>query len=305
MDALSTILQSIRLRGSLLSIAELGAPWGISTRGIPRAAIFHAFLAGQGELRHAGSVRPIGTGDIVVLTHGDAHELADGPGTPTRPIGELMRTTDAVPTLHVRGGGAATRILCGAFHLDHAAAESFLALLPGVLHIQTTTTDPRATWIRSTCERMVDEVRNPRDGSDALLTRMADVLFIEMLRSSALGPSRGWLAALHDAQIARALALIHDDPRARWDADILAERVGMSRSRFFARFTELVGEPPATYLSRWRMSFAADILRCQDVSTASLAAAAGYTSEEAFSRTFRKHLGMSPAAYRRSLRPTG
>lgn len=305
MDSLSTILRSIRLRGSVLSLADLSAPWGVATRGAERAAIFHAVLEGRGELRRGAQVVPVERGDVVVLTRGDPHELADGPGTRARPIVEIMRSADPVPTLYVRGGGAPTQLLCGLFHLDHAAAESFLALLPDLLHLRAAERGARAAWIRSTLELMLAETRERSEGFEAVVTRLADVLFVELLRNSALGASRGWLAALHDVQIGRALAMLHADPRARWDVDLLASRVGMSRSRFFARFSELVGEPPAAYLARWRMSVAADILRREDVSTAHLAEAAGYSSEEAFSRTFRRHLGMSPAAYRRSLRPTG
>ncbi|MCA9694456.1 MAG: AraC family transcriptional regulator [Myxococcales bacterium] len=304
MDSLSTILRSIHLRGSVLSLAELGAPWGVATRGVPRAAIFHAILEGGGELRLDGVCQPLARGDVVVITQGGAHELADSPETTARPIGELMRTTDAVPTLFVRGG-AKTRILCGAFHLDHAAAESFLTLLPPLLHLPATDARLWATWIRSTLELMVGEIEERREGFDAVITRMADVLFMELLRNTSLGASKGWLAALHDPQIGRALAMVHEDPKFRWDAELLASRVGLSRSRFFARFSELVGEPPATYLARWRMNVAADLLRREDLSTALLAEAVGYGSEDAFARTFRRHLGMSPAAYRRALRATG
>ena len=135
----------------------------------------------------------------------------------------------------------------------------------------------------------------------AVASRLCDVLFVQLLRA-APRDQRGWLAALDDPQIGRALAMIHEDGATKWDASVLAERVGLSRTRFFARFSELVGEPPAQYISKWRMSAAADALVRADVTVSELAERTGYGSEDAFVRVFKRTFGKTPSAYRRSFR---
>ena len=299
-DALGTILRSVRLHSTILSRAELRAPWGVSTRGIPGSAVFHAVLEGSAGLRHGSEEVALEAGDVVVLPRGDAHELAHPPDVPAQPITSLPHVDVAgVPTLrHGRPSGSLTRILCGRFELDHVAAQAFLALLPTRL-VASRKGGGAAPWTGRTLELIDAELAAPREGTGVVVTRLCDVLFIDLLRATADGAPRGWLAALADPQVGRALALIHDDPKTRWDATVLAERVGMSRTRFFARFSELVGEPPARYLARWRMNVAADVLRRGDLSTASVAELAGYASEDAFVRVFKRHVGKSPAEFRR------
>jgi AraC-like DNA-binding protein len=223
-------------------------------------------------------------------------------------MSEMNRIDGGVPLLVGGGGGARTRILCGAFVLDHAAGSSFLSLLPPVIHFTRekrgaeAAPNAHAVWVAQTLALIDLELDGHARGADAMVTRLCDVLFLLLLRGASTRETHGWLAALHDQHIGKALALIHEDPRTRWDASVLAERVGMSRSRFFARFTELVGEPPAHYLSRWRATVAADLLRRRDMSVVELAELAGYTNEEAFARMFRKHMGLSPSEYRRMLK---
>lgn len=317
MDALSRILETVRLRSSILSRAELSAPWGVSTTGVRGGAVFHAVLRGRALLRAGKEAIALPQGSVVVLPTGGAHELSDPPGAPVVPLGTLPATDEGgIPVVRYgRRGGEHTRILCGRFQLDHAAADAFLALLPPVLaagpgegRSTGVAQDPASgasAWIAQTLVLLDEELAAGKDGANAMVTRLCDVLFVQLLRVAAVGEPRGWLAALFDPQIGRALALIHEDPKTRWDSAVLAERVGVSRSRFFARFTELVGEPPAQYLSRWRIHVAADTLRKRPLSTAELAEMAGYASEDAFARVFKRHIGMTPSEYRRSLRPAG
>lgn len=302
-DALSLILKSVRLRSTVLSLAELQRPFAVSTSGAPGRAIFHALTCGTAELAVGDATHALAEGDVVIVTHGEPHTLRDREGTPVSPLRWLRVVEGPIPIARHGGPGPRTDVLCGAFALDHAAAESFLALLPPLLHLRAADAPPaRAEWMRATVALVIAELSGGEEGGAARATRLCDAILAQALSATRIDASRGWLAALHDPAIGRALAAIHEDPRTRWDATVLAERVGMSRTRFFARFTELVGEPPAAYLSRWRVQVAADLLRREDPSTAQLAEETGYASEEAFCRVFRRHLGVTPAEYRRRLR---
>ncbi len=303
MDALSRILQSVRLRSSILSIAELSTPFAVRTRGVDDeggAAIFHAVVEGRAELAAEGHTASLVAGDVAVLTRGQAHDLAEPAGTALVPLSSLPRFDGAVPIVRSARGAPTTRIVCGVFRLDHAASRSLLSLLPEVLLHQGATADAESReWVAATVKLLDLELRRGADGAGAIAARLCDVLFVQLLRGGRLR-ARGWLAALEDPHIGNALALIHEDPATRWDAAILAERVGMSRSRFFARFSELVGEPPAQYLARWRMVVAADRLGREDLSVMELAERSGYASEDAFVRVFKRHFGVTPSAYRRA-----
>lgn len=312
-DALSRILESVRLKGSVLSIAELDPPFGVSTRGVRGGAVFHAVVRGAAVLRLGDAERsggraeihPLSEGDVVVLSAGQSHEIADRPRTPAIDVGRLPTIPGPVPVVRVGKrpeDAAATRIVCGVFRLDHPGSSSLLSLLPPVLiHQRKAAPEQPAAWVHATIQLLDAELSRAEEGGSAVASRLCDVLFVQLLRSTSV-PHRGFLAALADRQIGSALALIHEDPRTRWDAAVLAERVGMSRSRFFARFSELVGEPPAQYLSRWRMSVAADELRSSDRTVIELASSAGYESEDAFTRVFKRHFGVTPGAFRRMSR---
>ncbi len=306
MDPLSRILASVRLRANVLSVAELASPFGVSTSGVDgadrrgsEAAIFHAVVTGEAFLVSGASRVALAAGDVVVLSRGQAHDLVHPASARTTPIGLLPRIEGPVPIVRSPRGDPSTRIVCGIVRIDHAASASLLSLLPEVMHHESASASPEARdWVLSTIRLLDLELRRGEEGSGAVAARLCDVLFVQLLRSSKV-QGQGWLAALTDPQIGKALALIHEDPRTRWDATILAERVGLSRTRFFARFTELVGEPPAQYLSRWRMADAADRLSREDLTVVELAEQVGYASEDAFVRVFKRHFGLTPSAYRK------
>ncbi|MBK8943552.1 MAG: AraC family transcriptional regulator [Polyangiaceae bacterium] len=303
MDPLSRILRSVRLEGSVISIAELSAPFGVETRGASRAAVFHAIVEGEAHLRANGEVLPLTVGDVVMLSHGQPHALADTPTRAAAPLSSLPRAIGPVPIVRNAGPDrlATTRIVCGAFKLDHASSDSLLSLMPPLLHHRAGAPGEASEWVRSTVRLLDAELRRGGEGCMAVASRLCDVLFVQLLRAAPRA-RRGWLAALDDPQIGRALAMIHEDGATKWDASVLAERVGLSRTRFFARFSELVGEPPAQYISKWRMSAAADALLRADVTVSELAERTGYGSEDAFVRVFKRTFGKTPSAYRRSFR---
>jgi len=309
MDALTRILSAARVSGSLFSRAELQAPWGVHTLG-SEAAIFHVVVAGEGWAAADGEApRRFRAGDLLVFPHGHPHTLRTTPDTPTRHIQKLeaMEGEDRLPCVLHRGIGSSgegegprTSLLCGTFRLDPDARDFLLPLLPPLLHVRHDS--PTAAWLDSTMRLMADEVSAGRPGSEAVIARLADILFIQALRAWSAEGAEGWLGALRDPKVSRAMAFMHEAPGDRWTAERLARRVGMSRSAFYARFTDQVGEPPSSYLTRWRMRVARGALRGGDDALIDVAEQVGYGSEAAFCRAFKRHVGESPGAWRRQAR---
>lgn len=304
-DALREVLQSVRLETSVMSRAHLRSPWAVSTRGAP-CAIFHAVVEGECHLRPEGEtdalhLRP---GDVALLTRGDAHVLSDGGNSLPAPLRHLPMRDDGscVETLEFGGKGPQTRIICGSFVLRHAAGDVMLATLPPVLHAHGRSSGGVGAWLDTTIDMLAHELERSAPGAEVMIARFTDVLVMHLLRACVeQAPERGggWLSALRDERIGRAIATMHHDPAGKWTASSLAVRAGMSRSSFFARFNELVGEPPARYLARWRMWVAADLMRRETLSLGELAGRVGYSSEDAFSKVFKKMIGISPVQFRR------
>ena len=200
--------------------------------------------------------------------------------------------------------------MCGTVRFGHPAARNLVALLPPTVVIEGApgSPSPEAEWMHSTLRLIAAEGRELRPGGEALITRLSDILVIQAIRAwIAADPTSqtGWLGALQDPRIGRAMSLVHRDPAQPWSVASLAREVAMSRSAFAARFTDLVGEPVMQYVTRWRMQVALDLLRTEDVSVAALAARLGYESEAAFSRAFTRTVGTTPGASRRAQPATG
>lgn len=192
----------------------------------------------------------------------------------------------------------------GVVRFDHAAAQYLIALLPLVLHIDSWDGDTDG-WLQSTLRLISREASALRPGGETVITRLADVLIVQAIRSwldSAPEASRGWLGALRDEQIGRALvAIIHRQPEREWSVAALARKVGMSRSAFAARFTGLVGESAMRYLTRWRMQLARSRIQETPEPLSVIAARFNYQSEAAFCRTFKRIFGVPPGSFRRSV----
>lgn len=269
-----------------------------------RGAIFHVVLGGECWLRDGptGARLHLERGDLVLLSHGGAHTIGDRPETePAVSVASLPVGPGA--RVEFGGPGAPTSILCGSFRLNHSAGSALLSALPPVVHVARGDTGV-VEWFDVTLDLVQRELDRGRSGADAMVTRILDVLFVQLLCSAATSlPAEcaGWLAAARDEQIGRALALIHNEPGAKWTVEMLARRAGVSRTVFFERFTALVGESAAKYLARWRVLAAADLLRESDFDLATLAERLGYGSEDAFARTFKRHLTMTPREYRKAL----
>jgi len=307
MDGLSQFLSAVRVEGSLFSRAEMGAPWGVLTRGAD-AGIFHVVVRGAGFVEVEGSeaLVPFRAGDLLVMPHGHGHILRDTPDSPHRHIGDwpAERGADGLPCVLAGRDGPATSLLCGTFRLDPEARELLLPLLPPLIHVPGGPS-PAASWLDATLRLMADELDAQRPGGAALVARLADLLFVHVLRAwiaQAPDGSLGWLTALADPRLARALGCIHGAPEKGWSVEALAREAGMSRSAFFSAFSSQVGEAPAAYLLRWRMALARARLRRGTDGIAAVAEGVGYGSEAAFSRAFKRHVGESPSAWRRRAR---
>lgn len=300
-EALLTTLKTLRLSGSIFSRAELQAPWGVHSLGADRA-IFHVVTEGGAWLRPKGqpAIR-LETGDLAVLLQGQDHILSSAPSGPARHISRFQAPPgpDGLPCLQNAAQGPATRLLCGTLSFDPGAAPFIARHLPGVLHAASGNTAP---WLDTSLRMLAEDVQGQDGGGQVIAGRLAEVLFIQVLRRMAAQDSPPpWLQALSDPQIGRALALVHQAPQTAWTAQTLAAKAGLSRSLFFQRFQSLLGETPAAYLTRWRMTVACGALRDPDAGLFEVAQAVGYASEAAFSRAFKREMGQPPSQWRAAL----
>jgi AraC-like DNA-binding protein len=271
--------------------------------GVERLVTYHLIVSGQAQVRLEGSQDlEVSGGEIVIVPHGDAHTVFNG-----RPA-TLVNSADAigkfwsgqVATGHFGGGGAMTKIVCGFFGCERHAAKLFLAGLPPVMKVSLRG-DASGAWIESSILHLCREAATKRPGGTVLLSKMAEALFIESLRRhmEQLPPEQtGWLAGARDPVVGAALALLHRRPSHRWTLAELAAEAGASRSVLVERFQQFLGEPPLTYLARWRMQLAARRLQTTRDAVLQIAAEVGYESEAAFNRAFKREFFIPPAQYR-------
>jgi AraC-like DNA-binding protein len=304
-DALGESLHFLRMNGVFYCRSEFTAPWALALPVFKDCLMLHVVTSGRCWLEVSGSERRLlQPGDLALVPHGQGHLLRSEPRARAARLFDLHRepVSDRYEILRHGGGGAATNMICTVVHFDHPAAHHLLALLPRVIVVEAWSS-PQMEWIHSTLRLMAAEATEPRPGGETVITRLADILVIQAIRSwIAEDPAAqtGWLRALRDPQIGRVIALVHRDPTRTWTVESLASEVAMSRSAFAARFTELVGEPAMHYVARWRMHVALTSLREEAITLGDLASRLGYQSEAAFSRAFKRFIGMSPGAARNS-----
>ncbi|MGW6247117.1 AraC family transcriptional regulator [Streptomyces roseolus] len=306
MDILTEVLASMRT-GRPVSVRTTGrVPFGLRLPPVAGAG-FHVVLSGTcwlvplEDTAHQPPL-PLGPGDVVFLRDGRGHILADHPDTPS----EVERASQFSPgsplgTVTVGGVGAPTNLLCGNYHLDQARPHPLVRQLPEIIHLPASPL--RHPELASAVQLLRTELEQPRPGSAGIVPALIDSLLLYILRAwleeRPAAQAKGWAAALGDAAVAPALAAIHEKPAFPWTVGTLAARAGLSRAAFARRFSDLVGEPPMTYLTRWRMTTAARLLRESDVPLSEVAARTGYGSEYAFAKAFKREYGQAPGGYRR------
>jgi AraC-like DNA-binding protein len=297
MDILTDVLNRTRLSGTLLFHYELGRPWNVAVPQI-RDAVFHYLRRGSATLvlEEGRSVR-ITDGDFILITRGEAHVLRSGRDTKTIALLDLDRRPAHLGAIrHGGNGGPISTLICGYFTLARPTRNNVLEMLPPIVHLR-----PDHGWLEAILQRIVIESAVQRPGQCAVLARITEMLFVEVLRSWATSRERGeggWLAALADSQIGKALQLIHDQPARPWSLRELAQSAGLGRSVFAARFTGLVGQSAHRYLVSRRMEDAALLLESGNDAIAEIAARVGYATTAAFSKVFQRHYGISPGRYR-------
>ncbi|HEY6770962.1 MAG TPA: AraC family transcriptional regulator [Solirubrobacterales bacterium] len=305
-DPLGDALHFLRMSGAFYCRSELTDPWGLTLPALPDYLWFHVVTTGSMWLELPdGEPERLERGDMALVTHGTGHSLRGEPGAPAPGILELEReeVSDRYEILRHGGEGPLTRLVCGAVRFDHPAARNLIAALPDVIRIEAD--GGEGDWMQGTLGLMAAETRDLRPGGEAVITRLSDVLVIQAIRSwIERDPTAqtGWLGALRDPQIGRALALIHGEPAREWTVASLADELAMSRSSFSARFSELVGEPVIQYVTRWRMQVATSSLQEEGTTVAELASRLGYRSEAAFARAFKRVVGVAPGAVKRGRR---
>lgn len=303
MDVLDTILKSVKLGGGVYFRCEFSSPWGMDIQPTP-VAEFHIVVRGTCWLRMAGLKEPLPLhgGDLVAFPHGDPHALLDTPDGAARPAEEILagQSMENYGPIRYGGSGLPATLLCGYFEFDRTQRHPLINALPALIHLRAHDGIDLA-WLQTSITFMIHETMNARPGADAVVSRLAEVLFVQVLRAHLMqsGASTGIMAALSDKQIGGALKLMHSAPEAPWDLVSLAKRVGMSRSAFATRFHQLVEQTPMQYLTEWRMQQARDLLRNSRMGTAEIAERVGYQSEASFSKTFKKIVGIGPGAFRR------
>ena len=303
MDILAEVLDRIRLGGTLLFHFELGHPWSLALPERPYA-LFHYLSRGSATLAlERGEELHLTEGDFVVVTRGEPHVFYSDRGAKPFPVVDLDRPRGRLSVVR-HGGGAQplATMICGNFTVSRPARGSVLELLPPVLLLK-----PAADgdWLEAILRRMVSESALERPGQRVALSRLTEVLFVEVLRSwiNSLAPGEGgWLGAMADPHIGPALQLIHERPDQPWTLGGLGQHVGLGRSTFAARFTRLVGQPMGRYLIARRMAEAAFLLESSDDGIARIASRVGYETAAAFSKLFLRHHGLSPGRYRAARR---
>lgn len=306
-DPLTDALHYLRMDGVFYCRSELSAPWGLALPPMPNCLWFHVVTEGTCRLIDSGgSTTELRRGQVAVLPRGVGHTLVDEPGSEAPSVFDLPHDyiSRQYAVLRHGGGGAPVDLVCGVVRFGHPSAVPLIDVLPEIIAI-----DPAAPgtdswhWLPALLGLMAGETREPRPGSEAVVTRLCDILVIQAIRSwldSEHSDEAGWISALRDPQIGRAVAAIHRSPGRDWTVAALAAEVAMSRSAFSARFTELVGESAMHYVTRWRMQVAVDLLREQQLTNAEVAARLGYGSEASFCRAFKRSVGVPPGAIKRA-----
>ena len=302
MDVLTDVLNALELKGWISKRNELAPPWRYDFAA-SQDMIFHLLSSGGGYLSVEGDPTPLRVEDgaVLLFPSGHAHSICD---ELTSPLTQVLHVDYDAQREYQGFPGASDEskmvVLCGAFHVEHPGAFPLLHSLPKVIHIPAEQ-GHMAQGFTEIVHLIAREAAVPRLGAEVMLRRLTELLFIQVIRiwvEQQAGASRGWLAALHDQPISTALGLIHHSPERGWKVEELAEAVALSRSVFSARFTRLVGEPPITYLTHWRMHRATRLLK-DNVEIEKIAELLGYESGVAFHKAFKREVGMPPARYRK------
>jgi AraC-like DNA-binding protein len=308
-DVFSEIVDAVRVRGSLYFRTHFVPPWGVLVPQYKRVARFHLVIGGACWVR-VDQHEPIELfeGDLIVIPHGSSHVLSHAPDQTPKTVDQVLETTgfsgrgalvysDAGPP---SGTEPATTLVCGHFEHDEVILHPLLEQLPPFVVVRAAETLNHA-WVAAAVRFIAHEVSTELPGRVAIVNRLSEILFIQVVRTFAVRTPQEnrFLTALSDPRIGRALEAIHRDPGHAWSVSALASEASMSRARFAERFTALVGVPPATYVTDWRIRKAIELLRDHSRTLQAIASAVGFRSDRSFARVFKQVVGYPPGTYRR------
>ena len=326
-DPLSDVLRAVRLRGAIYFYVSCRDEWvaeapparAIADTVLPgteHVLAYHMIVKGSGWAA-TGGVAPVrlATGDIVMFPRGDAHVMSSAPGLRSamtniawvqatahdpKPVPVAYRGTLIEPGGTLPGQEADAVVVCGFIGCDLKPFNPLIDALPRMMRVAA---GGVGDWVGGVLRQAVSESRERRAGSDALLERASEMMFVDAARrylDTLPDEATGWLGGLRDRHVGRALGMLHAEPAEPWTLDELSRRAGLSRSALHDRFTHFVGMAPMQYLARWRMQLAAARLRAGHETIAAIALDVGYESEAAFSRAFKRLCGAAPSAWRRN-----
>jgi AraC-like DNA-binding protein len=337
MDVLSDVLRVVRLSGAVFFTADLSSPWALespvpemlASAVMPKAecvVLFHILVEGECEvLCRAHPVAAMQTGDVIVFPRGEQHTMRSHAAATSTPLSSIFSPGeyDEPPQLSFGGGGRTSRFVCGYLNCDQRFSP-LVEALPTMLLVRnrddystieaidkggsrpTVVPQGSGTWLGTTLKFTINEARIARPGSAAILGRLTELMFVEILREYMQRlpvDQGGWLAGVKDPVVGKALGLLHASPARDWTVEELAREVAVSRSVLAQRFSELVGEAPIRYLARWRMQLAKQLMREGAQNIQDVATRVGYESEAAFNRAFKRATGSPPAAWRKGAPP--
>lgn len=331
MDVLSDVLRVVRLTSAVFFTAKLSSPWSVESpppNQLARSlslraesiALFHVLVEGQCWVHVEGHAPvKIAAPDVIIFPHGDAHVMSSRVGVSPRPISTLLpaKRSEEIPRVDYGGGGDATRFVCGFLHCDQRF-NPLIGALPTIICVcardkpgldSNSKTENAGLviveadgWLGSTLRHTIEEADAMQPGSSAMLARLTELLYVEVLRrymQQLPQGQTGWLAGVQDTEVGRALRLLHAHPERQWEIEELAREVGVSRSGLAQRFTELTGESPMRYLTGWRIQLAKHLILQLALPIAEVAERVGYESEAAFNRAFKRHVGVPPVTWRK------
>ena len=320
MDALSDVLQVVRLGGAVYLHGEFAAPWSVAGQSHgelcatflpPAERIISYHLVTKGTcwaqlIDDPASAIEIKAGELLVVPQGEPHILASSldiePASAKEMIDNHLQTSPGeIIRIAYGGDGEVTQLVCGFLACNETLSNPLIAMLPRMFKVDMRN-DPRSAWLESSLQFAAAEAAEWRAGSSLVLGKLSELLFVEAVRrciDSLPAEKEGWLAGVRDRFVGRALALMHAQPSHSWTVEDLAQKVGLSRSALAQRFTDLVGQPPMQYLTRWRLQLAARELTLAGKPLLAIATQIGYDSEAAFTRAFKREFGMPPSSWRK------
>lgn len=303
-STIGRLLDKMSLESVFCTHSQFSIPWGIEMPLMDNCMMFHLVINGKAYLSVNDEKFELNSGEFVLLPRGEGHILSCGTSSFHTNLVDLPIEiiNDRYERLKFGGGGNKTEMLCGAIVFKHPLTLRLLDMLPSSILVKRGSL--RYSALKSIIDLLESETRKSEEGSAGAISRLADLLVITSLREyieSEEAAELGWVGALEDSRISKAIELVHQHPSRHWNLEDLSAEVGMSRTSFTGEFKRLVGNSPMEYLTEWRMSLAFGDLQNTKSSILQIALDYGYQSESAFSRAFKRTIGHSPSAVRKEI----